>query len=394
MKPLAQQESLVEWLKTREPEVWQWQADSERRIPDVEFRLGLLRDTYRMNAESHPEVFESIRVAQDALGLQDIVISVYQGQNDSLSNARICYLPGEAHVIFSGPILTLLSAEELTAVIGHELAHYLLWQMREGDFYRADRILSHAAAHVMAKGSHIESARLWALATEFFADRGAYLACGSLETAVATLAKTSTGLHHVSGQSYLAQAEEIFAKSKPKTEGVTHPELFMRARALQLWVTHPEECDAAIVQMLENEESLDGLDLIQQAKLTALTRRFIVNHLRPQWFQSEAVMAHARLFFPGLEIEGTADELLDGELADLSKARREYLCHVLLDFCAVDPELEMMPVAAAIVQARKLECLSHFEKIATRELKLRAKDLKNLKDNADSLLANPMNIKP
>ena len=108
-----------------------------------------------------------------------------QGRTDP--NAAICYLPGEAHLIFTGPILTLLSAMELRAVIGHELAHYLLWQIEDGAYYLADRILHQSAAHAQAESSHIQSARLWSLATELFADRGSYQATGCLETDVASL---------------------------------------------------------------------------------------------------------------------------------------------------------------------------------------------------------------
>jgi hypothetical protein len=59
----------------------------------------------------------------------------------------------------------------------------------------------------------------------------------------------------------------------------------------------------------------------------------------------------------------------------------------MLDFCAVDPDLDELPVAAAIERARDLECLSHFEKLAAKELKLKAKDLKRLKEKSSELLA-------
>lgn len=388
LNALPQHLALVDWLRTREPEVWKWQSDSERRTQDgEEVRLSLLRDTYRMEPESHLEVFIEIATAQQALGLSHIQVHAYQGQGGSTPNAAVCYLPGEAHIIFSGPILTLLSPAELRAVIGHELAHHLLWQMDDGAFYLADRILHQAAAHPRAEPSHGRSARLWSLATELFADRGAYLATGCLETAVASLVKTCTGLSQVSGKSYLAQAEEIFSKSKPKTEQLTHPETFMRARALQLWVREDEELDATITRMLEEDEGIDEMNLIQQARLAKLTRRFLEQHLDPEWFRSEAVLAHARLYFPDFTPGATPDDGLAGELAALSKPRREFLCQVMLDFCAVDPDLDELPVAAAIERARGLECLSHFEKLVTKELKLKAKDLKRLKEKSSEILA-------
>ncbi len=385
---MSQHRALVDWLRTHESEVWKWHSDAERLTQDAEeVRLSLLRDTYRMDAEGHPELFAEIAAAKEALGLSHIGVQAYQAQGQTAPNAAICYLPGEAHLIFSGPILTLLTPAELRAVIGHELAHHLLWQMDDGAFYLADRILNQSAAHPHAEPSHGQSARLWSLATELFADRGAYQVTGCLETVVASLVKTCTGLSQVSGKSYLSQAAEIFSKSKPKTDQLTHPETFMRARALQLWAEENAGLDAEVARMLEEDEGLDELNLIQQANLAKLTWRFLAQHLRPEWFRSEAVLAHARLYFPDFAPDGADDDELSDELVSLSKPRREFFCQVMLDFCAVDPDLHELPVAAAIERARELECLSHFEKLATKELKLKTKDLKRLKEKSAELLA-------
>lgn len=395
LEPLPQHRALVNWIRTREPEVWAWHSDAERLSQDAEeVRLSLLRDSYRMDAEGHPELFAEIAAAQAALGLEGIKVHAYQAQGQGGANAGICYLPGEAHLIFSGPILTLLSQAELRAVIGHELAHYLLWQMEDGAYYLADRILHQAAAHPQAESSHGQSARLWSLATELFADRGSYQAAGCLDTAVASLVKTCTGLSQVSGKSYLGQAEEIFSKSKPKTDQLTHPETYMRAFALKLWVQEEAGLDAAVARMLEESDGLDDLDLIQQANLAILTRRFLEDHLQPTWFRSDAALAHAKLFFPDFAPRDAVDESLLPDLLELSKARREYLCHVMLDFCAVDPELEDLPLAAAIERARAMECLGHFEKIAAKELKVKAKDLKRLKEQAAEILTSASSAKP
>jgi hypothetical protein len=389
LHPLSQHQDLVDWLQTSERDVWNWYADTERCSLDTEaVRMSLLRDTYRMEAESHPELYAEITAAKEKLGLGERVVTAYQAQDQSTPNAAICHLPGEAHLIFSGPILTLLSPAELRAVIGHELAHDLLWQMDGGAFYLADRIIHQSAAHPDARSSHGQSARLWSLATELFADRGAYLVTGCLETAVASLVKACTGLSQVSGKSYLAQAREIFSKSKPKTEQLTHPETFMRAQALRLWVEKDPDLDAAITRMLVEDEDLGSLDLIQQVALTRLTHRFLSHFLAPPWFHSAAVLAHARLYFPDFVPSSGPDPSLTDELLTLSKPQREYLAQVMLDFCAVDPDLNDLPMAAALEMARQMECLGPFEKMATPALKLKSKTLKHLKENAASLLAS------
>ena len=158
----------------------------------------------------------------------------------------------------------------------------------------------------------------------------------------------------------------------------------------------PKEADleAAVSRMLEESDGLDDLDLLQQAKLATLTRRFLEDHLRPAWFRSEAALAHAKLFLPDFAPREEADETLLVDLLDLSKARREYLCQVMLDFCAVDPELDEMPLAAAIERAREMECLGYFEKIAAKELKVKAKDLKRLKETASEILTAASSSKP
>ncbi len=384
LTPLSQHHALAGWLRREEREVWDWFSNTERRAEDDEqVRLSLLRDTYRMDADGHPEVFREIEAARIALGLE-AAVHVYQAQGGAHANASVCYLPGEAHLIFEGPILALLSAEELRAIIGHELAHHFLWQMDGGDFLLADRILDAAAAHPAAHPAHLQSARVWRLTTELFADRGAYLASGSLETAVGALVKTTTGLSQISAKSYLAQAAEVFSKSRPRMNQLSHPETFIRARALQLWVEEDPSLEEAIATMLDFDEGLDGMTLLQQAGLGELTRRFLADLLQPDWFQSDAVLAHARLFFRDFSPAPSADSTLGAELAELPAGKREYFCHVMLDFCAVDADLHDQPIIRCLELARGMECLGVFEKLLAKELKVKSRDLKKLKEKAGS----------
>lgn len=384
LTPLSQHHALTGWLRTEERAVWDWFSNKERLVADEEqVRLSLLRDTYRMDADGHPEVFREIEAACEALGLE-AAVHAYQAQGGSQPNASVCYLPGEAHLIFEGPILALLSPEELRAIIGHELAHHFLWQMDGGALLLADRILDASAAHPDAHPAHLQSARVWRLTTELFADRGAFLATGSLETAVSALVKTTTGLSQISAKSYLTQASEIFSKSRPKTNQLSHPETFIRARALQLWVEEDPSLEEAIAAMLDFDEGLDGLTLVQQAGLGDLTRRFLGHLLHPEWLQSDAILAHARLFFRDFSPAPSADATLGAELAELPATTREYLCQVMLDFCAVDADLHDQPIIRCLELAREMECLGAFEKLLTKELKVKARDLKKLKEKAGS----------
>jgi len=378
LEPLPQHRRLADWLFLEEREVWDWFAKKEREATnEEEVRLSLLRDTYRLEAEAHPEVFREIEAACAALRI-DAKVFVYQAQQATEPNAAVCHLRDEVHVIFSGPILSLLTPDELRGVIGHELAHYCIWKMEGGRFHLAERILESSAAHPAAQPVHARSARLWRLATELLADRGAYLATGCLEAAVEGLVKTTTGLAQVSAKNYLAQAKEIFSKSRPKTDQLSHPETFMRARVLQLWVDKDASLDDTIARLLESEDGLDDLTLVQQADLTALTRRLLSHLLEPAWFQTDAVLAHARQFFR--DFQPSVDAALLTELAIRPASHREYFAQVMLDFCAVDPDLGDPAISRCLAFARDLECLGVFEKLLTKELKVKARDLKKLKE--------------
>src|SRR5439155_4252408 len=138
-------------------------------------------------------------------------------------------------------------------------------------------------------------------------------------------------LSNVSALAYLKQAEEIFAKGNIATEGLSHPEAFIRARALALWQEQRNEAATQISEMIEGAPALDELDVIVQSRLTFATRRLLEHLLRPKWFQTPAVLGHAKLFFADFQ-PASADDLRLGNVLKFSDAKlREYLCYVLLD---------------------------------------------------------------
>src|SRR6059058_3587722 len=143
-------------------------------------------------------------------------------------------------------MFTLLNAEELKSVIGHELAHYHLWERDAGELHIADRLIHAAANDPRASASHEQTARRYQLYTEIFADRGSLCVTGDPNPVVAGLVKIQTGLSQVSAPSYFKQAEEIFAKGKVAAKGISHPEAFIRARALALWQEQREKAEPQI----------------------------------------------------------------------------------------------------------------------------------------------------
>lgn len=387
LEPLPYHVELRDHLKSREPDLWKWFASAQAQANYTEsLRLELLKSTYRLDPEGHPELAQAAETARSRLGL-DIPITLYQAQNSPHPNAALYFIPGEGHVVFSGPILTLLDADELLAVLGHELAHHHLWLWNGGELHIVDRLMQAAASDPRGAECHRHTARRLQLYTEIYADRGALAVAGNTHPVVAGLVKTQTGLRQVSAASYLRQAEEIFSKDDVTTEGLSHPEAFIRARALALWHEQGPGAHPLLTRMIEGPTTLDSIDLLGQSRLEADTRRLLAHLLRPRWFQTPSVIGHARLFFADFQPAAASDPAALEPFRGDDQGLRDYVSYVLLDFATADPELDDLPLAAGLELARELGFGAHFEKLAAKELKLKTRELRKLKDEATETLA-------
>lgn len=89
-------------------------------------------------------------------------------------------------------------------------------------------------------------------------------------------------------------------------------------------------------------------------------------------------------------MDSSADRELTEELAKLvsagDSAMAEYLCYILLDFAVIDPELEDVPLAAALDWSQRIEMADQFEKLALKELGIGKKQLNKLKKDAGKLI--------
>ena len=346
LDPLPYHVALRDYLKAEEADVWNWFSSNRVRDDQADaVRFDLLKSTYRVERETQTKLYEAADVAAKKLGL-DVPITIYQAQNPSGDNASLAYLPNEAHVVLHGPIATKLNDAEIQALLGHELSHLLLWQGWEGEFLIADQILSALTNDPNAQMAHLASARLFGLYTEIFCDRGALKVAEDPAAIVSTLVKMETNLDEVSADSYMRQADEIFSHENPKTDDLTHPEAFIRARAVKLWADEDNEADKKIMQMIEGPPAIDDLDLLAQRRVSSLSRRLIDKLLAPKWFQTNLVIAHARLFFDGYSpaTHGKDDRLRDDIKTDDS-ALQDYYCYLLLDFVTADRDLEELPLA-------------------------------------------------
>ena len=307
LEPLPYHLELRDYLKSQERELWNWFASARAQADYTEnMRLSLLKSTYRLDAESHAELYKGVEEAKARLQL-DIPVTIYQAQNSPQPNAALYFIPGEGHVVFSGPVLSLLNAEEIKSVLGHELAHYHLWQWENGDLHITDRLIQAVASDPRAAESHEHTARHFQLYTEIFSDRGSLCVTGDINPVVASLVKIETGLTQVSAPAYLKQAEEIFTNGNVATEGLSHPEACIRARSLSLWHEQRQAAHSNIAKMIEGAESFNSLDLIGQTRMRKHTRRLLECFLQPKWFQTAAVLGHAKLFFHDFQPATTKD---------------------------------------------------------------------------------------
>lgn len=332
LQPLPYHLEVDDYLRRHEPEVWAWTAAGMTDASQREaLRARLLRDTYRIEPQAHADTHVLLATAMERLGIA-APATLYQAPGREM-NAMLVHVPGEVHLIVQGPLLERLAPEELLAVFGHELAHYLLWTHDEGRLLVADRILDGAGD---SAPSIAETFRRYALHTELFADRGGALAAGAVEPAVSALVKVHTGIGNVDAAAYLRQAAEVEASAAAASDASTHPETFIRARALALWWDGAPGLDAWIEARLCGPLSLGRLDLPGQRRLQGLTRGFLAYFLAERRLASDVVLAQVRLMFPdwGEDEAQAAPDAFATPVADDSV--RTYLNALMLDMALAD----------------------------------------------------------
>lgn len=387
LKPLPYHIALCDFLKREEDKLWDWFASNKAKRDQADaVRFDLLKKTYRVEQASDPALYEAANDAAEALRL-NVPITVYQSQAPEGLNAGLAYVPGEAHIILSGPVKTTFDATELRALMGHELAHFTLWEGWDGEHLVADQVLAALTHDEQAMPAHHESARLVNLYNEICCDRGSLAVVRDPLAVISMLVKVTTGLNEVNAASYLRQAEEILRKDGVKSTGLTHPEAFVRARSVQLFFDGGEDVENRIVDMIEGSLTLDGLDLLQQLRVSGRTRRLIDAMLAAKWLQTDLTLGHARLYFPEYTAANEGElERLTSDLKTPDAALEDYYCYVLLDFVTADRELEEAPLAAALALVERFGLKEQFSAIAKKELRLTKKQFDQIDRNRDALL--------
>lgn len=368
---LPYHENATRYFQQQTP-VWEFFSNHRHKEEQLkEFKTDLLKNTYKFDEAADPALYEKVQQAKEKLGLSLPVI-LYQAQHTEEINASVIYLQNEVHIVFSGRLISMLSDEELLAVIAHELSHVLLYTQQQGGVEVADRIVTAMANNPGSNPAQYETARLFKLYTEIFCDRGAYLVTDNYAPIISSLVKIATGLQTVNADSYIKQAEEIFANdAATKTNGISHPENFIRARAIWLW--HNKKMDAAadIRKMIEGHVSIDELDLFKQQELNALTKQVLEILCHPEWMRTAHITALAQQYFPGLQTRGDVDTAqLAGQIEPLHQNLKDYLAYVLYDFTTADKTLEEVPLGYCFYLADVLKLDKAFASAVKKEHRL------------------------
>ena len=334
-------EAIAEWLDRNERGVWDWFSAVKLQEEQNEETLDLLlKQTYRLSRETHGKAFECCETAMAKLGIE-APVTLYQA-GDGAMNAALFFIPGEIHIVLYGPVLEKLSEIELTALFGHEISHYLLWTLNDRRYRIAQQIIDDSVQQSAGEYALYETARLYLLATEVFADRGAAIASGSAEAAIAVLLKVMTGLSATDPKAFLEQAAELDAKGDI-AKNASHPETYMRALFIDRWYRERESAgetiDEWVIERLKGPMAIGSLDLLDQNRLTVVTRQLFALLLHDTDLASAMVVTQVKQFFP--DWEGEKELRLDPKsLESLAQDRsiRDYIIALIVDLAHADPD--------------------------------------------------------
>ena len=259
-----------------------------------------------------------------------------------------------------------------------------LYTHSNGEVEVTDRIITAIANHADSTAAHFETARLFKLYTEIFCDRGAHTVTGNYIPIVSALVKLSTGLQTVNAESYVQQAEEIFATdATTKTGGLSHPENFIRARAIYLWHAKGSSAEPEIEKMIEGYAGMDELDVHRQQKVERITENLIQLLLQPEWMATPLTQSLAKQYFPHFIASGTMNtEEVKKRIQNLHATVQEYLAYVLYDFASADKTLEEVPLGYCFFLSNAIGLEKPFFAAVKKEKKLTDKKTTALKNHS------------
>jgi Zn-dependent protease with chaperone function len=390
LQPFAYHRRAVEFLETNEPELWSWfNSDDFEASFDSRARLAIEKSAIRLGRTgnaANAKRYELADQVRDKLGL-DAEVVLYQAQDAHGSpNASLYYIPGQITIEFAGRILELLDDVELLDLIGHEVAHYKLYQDDGGIHLTAVRLLSWIESREDALHVWSETARRLSLYTEIYCDTAGYFVTDDRDAAVRGLVKSIADFKDADAETYLRQAHAILSEDKTSSAGTSHPELYIRAKALANRAAMDQATfEASLVPLIEGMTDIDNLDIFGQKSLQDQTVTLINAYTRHSANRSESILAHAKHFDPKFRWPTKATEILFA-VPGTTVETRDYFSYVLLDLATCDPERIDDGLATALVIAKECDLATQFRKIARKELKKTTTELSKYEQHGEKLL--------
>lgn len=386
LRPFRFHTELKDYLSKRE-KLWSWFSEDKAKKEYFErFKSDLLKDSYRLDMTSHPELYKMIDEIREKINLP-LKVTIYQEQMAYHNNVGISFYEGEAHIVISGRVLKLLDAAEMKAILAHELYHYYLFEIDSKGYEITDRIITSIANDNRSSDIYLETARLFKLYTELYCDRGAYMVMEDINPCISALVKLTTGLDKVNAESYLIQADEILKNEKKSSEAQTHPEAFIRAKALQLWAEKEEKSDKDIEKYIEPKIEYEKLNIFSQQKLDTITKKLLGAILRPSWNRTDRITNLANEYFPKSSIPEIENiEEFFEQLNALGDSSKKYLAYTLLDFSLVDPDQGNVSLGYAFELAENAGLKDEFKLVVKKEIKLTERKFTDLQQEASESL--------
>ena len=141
--PLPYHREVVAYLQEFECELWRWASSAESRAGEADdVRTAMLKTHYRLDADAHSQLTERCAAMAARLGVA-APVTMYQARAGLRMNAALIHLPGEAHLVFTGPILEKLDfniegADEPFIYRDFETGKmYLVQNVKGGELQRA-----------------------------------------------------------------------------------------------------------------------------------------------------------------------------------------------------------------------------------------------------------------
>ncbi|GAB5442885.1 MAG: hypothetical protein Fues2KO_32340 [Fuerstiella sp.] len=391
------------FLQQHFADIWDWFLQDERTA------AALKRTQQELNKHTvavPADVAERLQPLTDrAADLLQLTVPVHlrQSVEQQFRSVHVVCLPREAHIIFGDALWSQLTDDQLLAVLLHEMAHFELSTAARQHFALVEEVVDALANDGNGHRAWLRTGRNLRLHAEFYCDRRAVELMDSDRPILGALLRLHSGVDQIDEDAFAKQVAELSDLQAGTTFGETHPELHLRARAMQWPLT--DESQMQLRRLVDGHWELDQLDVLQQRQLQSLTSFLLDRFFRFEWTHSPALLGYAKRIDPDYSppvaakyvpqedfVDSTsancdvADSSADDRSRMLSyKSVQDYLTYVLLDLATIDPELEEAPLALANLVAEELR-LTNFREVAESEIKVGRRLLRQIFEESARLV--------